>query len=184
MSEVNNKYSKGKIYKIICKTDHDLIYIGSTIKTLKQRWYQHKYNAKKCPESYFYKTVDNDWDNFEIILIEKYPCGSKNELEKKERFFIDKIGIRNLLNTTIPTRTGKEYINTEEYKIKKYHYNVEYVNQNKEKVGEYFKTYYQNNKKYKQEYDKIRRQNIKKVDHFLKCKNIKIIKNALTLFKN
>ena len=45
MSE--NKYNNSKIYLIKCKLDNNLIYVGSTVKTLYDRWNQHKKTAQK-----------------------------------------------------------------------------------------------------------------------------------------
>ena len=42
---LENKYSKSKIYKIICNITRE-VYYGATIKTLKQRINKHKANCK------------------------------------------------------------------------------------------------------------------------------------------
>ena len=45
-------------------------------------------------------------NNYEIVLIENYPCESKDQLHKRERHHIE----NNLcVNKTIPTRTDAEY---------------------------------------------------------------------------
>ena len=44
MSE--NKYNNSKIYLIKCRLDNILIYVGSTVQTLKQRWNEHKTRYK------------------------------------------------------------------------------------------------------------------------------------------
>ena len=40
-------YKEGLIYKIICKTDNKICYIGSTFNILSQRWRQHKEQFKQ-----------------------------------------------------------------------------------------------------------------------------------------
>ena len=37
-----NIYNNGKIYTIRCKTDNNLIYVGSTTQPLHKRWFTHK----------------------------------------------------------------------------------------------------------------------------------------------
>ena len=37
-----NKYDNGKIYTIRCREDNNLIYVGSTVQPLYERWHQHK----------------------------------------------------------------------------------------------------------------------------------------------
>ena len=49
MSE--NKYNNSKIYLIKCRLDNNLIYVGSTIKHLYERWNQHLYRAHKINHS-------------------------------------------------------------------------------------------------------------------------------------
>ena len=39
---MSDKYKNGKIYTIRCKTDDTLIYVGSTIQPLFDRWFKHK----------------------------------------------------------------------------------------------------------------------------------------------
>jgi calcineurin-like phosphoesterase family protein len=45
-------------------------------------------------------------DDYEIILIEDYPCNSKEELNRRERYFIESIVC---VNKHHPGRTQKEY---------------------------------------------------------------------------
>ena len=61
------------------------------------------YNSK------IYKCIrDNgNWNNWDIIEIEKYSCSDKNEAKKRERYYIELY--KPELNTEIPGRTGKEY---------------------------------------------------------------------------
>jgi hypothetical protein len=78
----DERYKKGIVYEISCKSTGKK-YIGSTIQTLKARLCKHKYNRNTCSS----KEIING-GNYEIILIEKYPCNSKEELNKRETYYI------------------------------------------------------------------------------------------------
>lgn len=77
-------YARGKIYKIICN-DPELIYYGSTTRSLRKRFKNHKYNAKSKKYS-SYKLFEAG--GAKIKLVEKYPCKSKKELEEREGEYI------------------------------------------------------------------------------------------------
>ena len=82
----NNKYQNGKIYKIT-NTKNDDIYIGSTMRELKERMMQHKSQYKfknKYCSAVFKMFEDCGFKNCNIELIKNYPCNSKNELEIEE----------------------------------------------------------------------------------------------------
>ena len=97
--------SRAVFYKFEKKEDRTQIYIGSTTQTLPQRLAKHKYDAKKNPNRKFYLAVDGKWDNWEMILIEKYPCNAEEELKKREGELIKEIGT---LNIHITGRTKEE----------------------------------------------------------------------------
>ena len=84
---MENKYSNGKIYKLIDNTNEN-IYIGSTIFTLKQRLKGHEYvfkcfKAGKYPNNVtVFKILENN--NYKIELIKLYPCKNKQELNIEE----------------------------------------------------------------------------------------------------
>jgi hypothetical protein len=132
-------YTNGKIYKIVCNITGD-IYIGSTTQPLSKRIGGHRDSAKsaKCVKS---KSIILGGD-YAIILIENYPCESKEELLKKERYYIE----NNIcLNKQIPLRTDKEYRDDNKDKIK------DYREINKDKMKEY-------NKKNRDKINKNRRE--------------------------
>ena len=85
-----NKYERGKIYKIVDNTNTN-IYIGSTTQTLKERLSKHKNNLN-CRS----REIINNGD-YDIVLIENYPCESKKELETRERYFIESMDCINLI---------------------------------------------------------------------------------------
>ena len=110
-------YTNGKIYTIKNKNDTSLIYVGSTIRTLEERFKGHKEACKKQtknPNSKLYNTVNNDWTDWYIELYELYPCENKSELCKREGEIIKEIGT---LNIVIAGRSRKQHYLYKKYKI-------------------------------------------------------------------
>jgi len=132
-------YQNGQIYKIHSYQTDD-IYIGSTTQTLCKRFAHHKALFKKNIHKTTSKSIFK-YDNVMITLIEKYPCNDKNELEQRERYYIEN---NNCVNKYIPTRTDKEYY--EDNKDKIIQYVKEYRDNNKNKVLKYQKEYRETNK--------------------------------------
>lgn len=131
-------YQNGKIYKLVSNLT-DKIYIGSTTQSLSQRMgghrkdYKNKYNIAS--------SILVAYGDAKPILIKKYPCNSREELEAEERVYIEKI---KCINKNIPTRTKSEY-----YQDNKEHileYQTSYYQDNKEHILEYQTTYKQVNK--------------------------------------
>lgn len=145
-------YQNGLIYRICCK-DINIKeqYVGSTCDFTKRK-YSHK-NSCNNPnrKEYNYKVYkhirDNGgFDNFELIMIEKYPSDNEMELKKRERFWKEEL--KATLNGNVPSRTPEEY--RVENKDNKSKYDKELLlnrtEQEKEEKKEYSKNYYQNNK--------------------------------------
>lgn len=106
-------YSKCKIYKIVCKDiDVPHLYVGHTT---------HFPNRKQS-----HKTVSNDpnhklyncqvyrvirefggWDNWQMVLVEHYPCNDVLEATARERYWFELLQAD--LNTNVPSRTFKEW---------------------------------------------------------------------------
>jgi len=101
-------YQKGKIYKLISMSHNKDIYIGSTIKHyLCDRFQKHKHNYKKN-ESCSSKNII-EYGDAQIVLIENYPCDSKDELHARETYQIQehkKQGF-NVVNSYSPYRTDE-----------------------------------------------------------------------------
>ena len=149
MTQKPEKRQTGYTYAVRSYQTDD-IYIGSTLGTLRQRLYKHKYDLKQFNNGkYSYVT------SFEIVkyedafieMIEKYENVNKMELRKYEG-----ITIRNTkcVNKQIPGQTLKEWreINKDNLKVKADEY---YIN-NKVKIKEKTDEYYAENK------DKIKKQ--------------------------
>ena len=137
-------YANGKIYKIVCNTTGE-IYIGSTCEPiLSRRLAQHKSNYKqylKINQNFVtsFNILKNN--NYEIILVELYPCNSKDELHARERHYIE---TNECVNKRIPTRTDKEYCEANKDRIAGYM--KQYWKNNKDKLIEKKKQYYELNK--------------------------------------
>jgi len=151
------------IYKIICN-DPDITdcYVGSTT-NFKKRMANHKdaiHNYKSRKHKYkLYEFIRNHggWNNWRPIEIITHNCVDKLEVAVHERFYID--ALKPSLNTQIPLRTRKEWIECNRDKINGiansyYHKNKEvclasqkkWREANKEKLKIDKKNYYDKNK--------------------------------------
>ena len=138
-------YSKGKIYKIV-DFDTDECYVGSTCEpTLARRLAGHV-GVFKCFQNgkgnyvTSFKILEND--NYDIQLIENFPCESKDELHSREGHWIKRM---DCVNKCIAGRIPGE----SSYESRK---------RNKEKIIERSKKYNLDNK------EKIREKQSKKMD--------------------
>jgi hypothetical protein len=152
-------YNNGKIYSIRCHGKPELIYIGSTTRTLAQRLAAHTRefkgflnNGKKyCSSFELLKEED-----YYIELIRNYPCTNKEELRREEGIEQRKC---ECVNKLIAGRTNKQYYEDNREKIlenaKEYREqnqkaisekNKKYYEHNREKILEYKKNYHQANK--------------------------------------
>ena len=176
-------YENAKIYTIRCKTDENLIYVGSTTQTLSQRWTDHKQHSthvNKQNRELYKKINEIGFDNFYIELFLEYPCANKSQLQQKEGEITREIGNMNMViagNTIGKTKQeyANEYQQTETFKEnkKKFHQTEEYKEWNynrkqtpeyKQQAREYYiknkmkvAQYYQDNKEQIQErkYEKV-----------------------------
>lgn len=143
-------YSKSKIYKLTTIHDPDLVYYGSTVNPLFKRKAEHKSKYNKNVLNYSSsKLFELGIDDVEITLVENVNCNNKEELQQRERFYID----NNIcVNKVIPGRTKKEHYddNKDEIKLQ----NKEYKEINKDKIKLQNKEYYEDNKLKILEYQK------------------------------
>jgi hypothetical protein len=150
-------YSQGKIYKII-SSECDLVYYGSTVDPLNVRLIKHK-SSYKCylegKKNYITSFEIIHKGNYEIVLVENYPCNSKEELRLREGEYIKN---NECVNKFIPGRTTKEYHEANKEKIREY--NKKYRVEHNDELREY-------NKKYRVEHnDELREYNKKyRVEH-------------------
>lgn len=134
-------YDNGKIYKIVCNTTGK-VYIGSTTKKyLSQRLAKHKADYKRYLnglEGYItsYEILKNG--NYDMILIESFPCNSKDELFSRERYYTNTIDcVNKVKNQGIVKELGKK-----EYKKQT---DKKYRENNQEKIKKMYKEYRQKN---------------------------------------
>lgn len=133
-------YANGKIYKMVNNVD-DEIYVGSTCNPLYKRKSDHKSNAKTRPNQPNYRHWNTiGWGNVDIVLIENYPCTTKDELHRRERHWIDEL--KPSLNRKVPTRTHQEYRKREEYKAHRRAYfanNEDQAQKARTRASEYYR---------------------------------------------
>jgi len=148
-------YQNGKIYAIK-SYQTELIYIGSTTRPLSQRLGLHRLNYKNNTGISSMELLK--YSDYYIELIENFPCNSKEELLKREGYFI-KQNINNSVNCCIPGRTYKEWANdNKEQLIKKA---KEYRENNKKQIREKSIEYYESHKEHVKEYQNQYRENNK-----------------------
>ena len=187
-------YQISKIYKIINDVNTNF-YIGSTSqKYLCTRMAHHRHKHNNCMS----KKIGVDLKECFIILVENFPCNTKEELLKRERYYIEKYkkeGL-NIVNKYIPLRTGPEYYQDTKEKhkkeCKKYRETHKekikaktkiWREKNKEKIKEQRKKFYDENKeillKKKKDYHKKNKEKMKKYkkEWYLKNKERISIKN-------
>lgn len=151
MDKYNPRYQRGKIYTITC--EDGAIYVGSTIKTLKERLQRHKGDERCSMYKYIHNNYDGDWSKCKIELYENYSCNNEYELEKKEGEITRLIGI---INHRIAGRSHKEYINANKDFFDKYH--QEYRKNNKEILKERNKKWRKENTEYLKQKNELQKQ--------------------------
>jgi hypothetical protein len=163
-------YKKAMIYKICC---NDLkvkdIYVGSTTEFTKRKSSHkskcHKENNKGFNFNVYRFIRDNGgWDNWSMVLVERYPCNDNYELKSRERYYIETLNAK--LNSVIPNRTTKEHYNEN----KKNHLIQckKYYEENKEDISKRNKQYYRKNRKnYSDAYKEKQ-----KIKHICECGTI------------
>ena len=68
------------------------IYIGSTCGPLCKRRASHKTTARRKPNIHIYSHLNEiGWNFVKIILIESFPCNNRDELIKREQYWIDQL---------------------------------------------------------------------------------------------
>jgi hypothetical protein len=170
-----DRYKNSKIYKIVDNTNGN-VYIGSTCEpTLAHRLAKHRGHYReylKGGNRYItsFKILENN--DYSIVLLEEFPCETKDQLLARERYYIEN---NECVNKKIPTRTKKEWTEKNQDKIidyqkkyqKKYQeqnqdklkiyqeeYQEEYRKQNQDKLKEYQEEYRKKNKQYKIDLEK------------------------------
>lgn len=129
---------KGFVYKITSPST-DKIYVGSTTKTLNQRFSRHKCSdTHNCTSK-----IILSFDDAVINLIEEVEFEDVKELRDRERYHI-KTNADKCINKAIPNRTMKEYghqyyIDNADNLLKRH---KQYKIDNADKIKEQMKNYY------------------------------------------
>ena len=156
-------FQKGKIYLIGNYLDKD-IYVGHTTQELKRRFQKHKDSIKieKVKHRKLYaKMLELGVEHFYIEEIEKCPCNSLDELEKRERHYI--LERQPVLNIQIPQRTMEEWRQDKNEHLQEYErqrhlnnprkeYKQQYSEENRDKLNAYNKQYREENPEYFKDY--------------------------------
>lgn len=157
-------YQDSKIYKIVNvnNLNDDYVYVGSTTQLLSQRIAEHRSDSLKKPSRKLYQHIigNGGWDNFKIILIEDFPCESKEQLVARENLW------QKQMNSI---RSGLNMINSvfdvEAHKVNRAQSMKRYYENNKDKLKELKKQYYEINKnkinEQKKEHYELNRDTIK-----------------------
>jgi len=145
-------YNKTIIYKIVC---NDLsikdCYVGHTTDMTKRK-YTHKCSCNNEKTKNYnlkiYQIIreNSGWDNWSMLLVEKFPCKDKYEACKREREVYEELEAK--MNTFRP------YITQEERKEEHKEYNKQYYQEHKEESKEYNKQYHEEHKEERKEYNK------------------------------
>ena len=135
-------YSKSKIYKIVCN-ETGQTYYGSTTVPLSQRIGKHR-RYTGCSS---WCIIERG--NYDYSLIEEFSCESKEQLHKRERWYIEN---NDCVNVRVEGRTQKEYKQENKEKIQEQ--TKQYREANKEKIQEQRKQYLEANKEKIQEQTK------------------------------
>lgn len=136
----NADYTKCQIYKFVCKdlTVKDC-YVGSTCSWIKRKaLHKQSVNCEKNAEYNYKKATiireNGGWNNWEMVLIENYPCKTDLEARAKEREWFEKLGAT--MNSQTPLRTPEELIA----------YNIKYREEHREEQTAYAAKYHEENR--------------------------------------
>ena len=102
-----NPYAEGKIYKLFASGDDTRCYIGSTVMALWDRLAHHKAHLK-AERTCTSKVLFENNAIVQIELLEAVNCTTKQELEIRERYWID--NTPTALNIQKPGRTHKQWL--------------------------------------------------------------------------
>jgi len=193
MPKIPMDYSKTIIYKIVCDDPNVKdCYVGHTTDMTKRKW-AHKSvcnNEKnKGHNLKIYKIIreNGGWDNWTMLLVEKFACKDKHEACKREREIFEELDAK--MNTFTPYLTheetkqihkqyNKQYREDHKQQYKQYYqqyreehqeqlkqYIKQYREEHQEEIKEQYKKYYQEHKEkikqYSKQYNKEHQEEIK-----------------------
>jgi len=143
-------YSKGLVYKLVCLDPNvKETYVGSTTNFTKRKHSHHlncicdegiAYNKK----AHLFIRENGGWENWNMVLIEYYPCETELELGRRENYWIHELQASLNCRNAPMYGTVKEY--REAHKEQQKEYTKEHYQKNIEKERERQKEHYQKNK--------------------------------------
>lgn len=95
----DGQYAQGKIYQI-CHHD-ELLYVGSTCKTIEQRIVGHVNDKQRCDRPFYRYLRENELEfdeDLTVDVVEFFPCSSRKELEGRETEYIQHLQPRFNIN--------------------------------------------------------------------------------------
>ena len=168
-----DRYKKGKIYKIV-DVGFNKCYYGSTTEPLSKRMERHRKDYKEFLQNgkNYTRSLDILCEygvgNCKILLVEDFPCETKEQLLRREGEYIKN---NECVNKQVAGRTRKEYYqdNSEILRQKSNDYYKEntkacnerskqYVESHKEEIVEYKRQWYEQNKEHRHQKSKEYRQ--------------------------
>ena len=173
-TDIHNKYQNGKIYKI---TDNAYTeqYIGSTVQPLASRMSRHRrnyedYRNKKYSHVSVFDLFDKyALENCKIELIERYPCKDKEELRRREGYWIK---LEECVNKVIAGRSDSEYYIDNKEKFQEYR--KEHWLKNKDTLKDKHQKYYYDN------HERLRKHQNEKVE----CKHCHAVRSRNSMFRH
>jgi hypothetical protein len=160
-------YSKCKIYKLASKDlNVTQIYVGHNT-NWSNRKHNHKIDCNNLNSKNYnipvYQFIRNNggWDNWDMILVEDFPCENVLQARQRERYWIETLNAS--LNIRLPGRTEEEYNKWYNDTHKEEH--KQYYREHREERLEYLRQYNVDN------YDELKQ---KKKEYY--NKNIELIK--------
>ena len=108
-------YKNGKIYKVVDNTNGNIYYGSTTQKYLSMRLSGHKNEIKHQPTNSINQILING--DYTILLVELFPCNSKDELCSREQHFIETFECINKRNA----KSNRDILN-QQYKNHHYKY--------------------------------------------------------------
>lgn len=144
---------KGIIYEIRCNETNE-VYIGSTIKSIKDRMRIHM-QRQNCSSMQIINR-----GNYAVNILEQFECSEIKDLRIRERFYFDNTNCINILRPYLApeekAQERKEYqaLYRSAHREKNQKYQKYYRKSNEYKINEYKKEYNEANKDRIKEYNK------------------------------
>lgn len=135
-------YSKSVIYKLVCR-DLEVkdFYLGSTTNFASRKKNHRNHSTKPIDRSYNYPVyvfmrAHGGWGNWDMVLVESYPCSTKLELHARERHWVETL--KPSLNTTIPAHPYDRSLHRDELATYNRQYRNDHIEAIKERVSRVF----------------------------------------------